>query len=483
MSDSLKDRTIKGIAWSAVDKILVKSMQFIINIIIARILMPEDYGIIGMIMVFIALSNLLIDSGFSQALVQKKDRTQIDMATAFYFNIIIAVACYALLYVAAPLIALFYDMPILCPVLRVIGLVVIFNSLCTVQRANLLIKLDFKTSAIINVIAALASGVVGVILANRGYGVWSLVCQTLTMQGIIATLLWGIGRWRPSLSFSLGSIKGLWHFGSKLLIAGTVATIVREINSIVIGRFYRAQELGYYHRAVQTTDVVSMTTNDIINAVTFPVLSSVQDDKERLKSIYSQMLSMTAFCIFPIMALLAILAEPLVILLLTEKWIPIVPLIQWLCIARVFTPISALNMNILNAIGRSDLYLKVDLSKLPITLGIMAITLPIGVEAVVVGATVSSFICYFINAYYPGKFFKIGARYQVKMFYKTILATIVLIIVGVLSMQVSDNPLVQVLIAGVLSVVSYVSSAIMLKSQDIRVITNVLRERINEILA
>ena len=201
MPESLRAKTFRGVAWSAIDKILVKIVQFAVNIIIARILMPEDYGIIGMIMVFITLSYLVIDSGFSQALVQRLDRTQVDMSTAFYFNILVGVICYAILYLLSPLIASFYNLDILCSILRVIGLVVIFNSLCTVQRANLLINIDFRTTAIINITAALISGIVGIILAQSGYGVWSLVSQTLVMQGISTFLLWIIGRWKPTLVF------------------------------------------------------------------------------------------------------------------------------------------------------------------------------------------------------------------------------------------------------------------------------------------
>ena len=477
MSESLKNKTIRGIAWSAIDKVAVRGVQFIVNIVIARVLMPADYGAIGMIMVFITLSNLLIDSGFSQALVQKQDRTQVDMSTAFFFNIIIALSCYCILYVISPFIASFYDISILSPVLRVIGLSVILNSLCTVQRANLLIKIDFKTLAIANIVCIIMSGIVGLILAYNGWGVWALVGQTLTQQGMSAVLLWLLGRWHPILKLSKDSVKQLWRFGSKLLAAGTVATIVREINSIVIGKFYRASELGYYHRAIQTTDLVSNTTNEVINVVTFPVLSSVQNDRDRLVSIYHKMLSLTAFCIFPVMTFLAIIADPLVCLLLTEKWRPIVPLIQWLCFSRIFTPVNALNMNILNAVGRSDLYLKVDLSKIPIIIAIMAITLPISVDAVVIGNVVSSFICYFINAYYPGKLFGSGAMVQFSLFKRTILSTICLSVFAIVTIRLFDDNIVKLLSTTVVALIVYLGSAILFKSQDLQEIWRIIKER------
>ena len=480
MPESLKKRTIKGIAWSAIDKVAVRGVQFVVNIIIARVLMPADYGAIGMIMVFITLSNLLIDSGFSQALVQKQDRTQVDMSTAFYFNIIIALSCYCILYVVAPFIASFYDISILSSVLRVIGLSVIFNSLCTVQRANLLIKIDFKTLAISNVVCIIISGMTGLFLAYSGWGVWALVGQTLTQQGLSAILLWLLGRWHPLLKLSKDSVKQLWRFGSKLLAAGAVATIVREINTIVIGKFYRASELGYYHRAIQTTDLVSNTTNEVINVVTFPVLSSVQNDRDRLVAIYHRMLSLTAFCILPVMTLIAIIAEPLVCLLLTEKWLPIVPLIQWLCFSRIFTPVNALNMNILNAVGRSDLYLKADLSKIPIIVVVMAITLPISVDAVVIGNVISSFICYFINAYYPGKLFGSGIIVQYNLFKPTILSTICMAVFAIGTIRLFEDNILKLLLTTFVAFITYIGASILFKSQNIHEIWRIIKERKNK---
>lgn len=476
---TLKHKAFRGIAWSAVDKMAVKGINFLISIVIARILSPSDYGIIGMVMVFILVSSLFADSGFSQALVQKKDRTQADMSTAFFFNILVAVCCYALLFVAAPFVAQFYEMPLLVPVLRILGINVIIISLGTVQRANLLIRIDFRTLAIVNVLSAAISGVVGVSMAYNGYGVWSLVGQMLVMQVSSAFLLWVLGQWKPGLEFSKASMYRLWDFGSKLLTAGMVATIMREIYSIVIGKFYRSAELGYYHRAVHTTEVISGTINEIVNVSTFPILSSIQDDRQRLISVYSRLLSMTAFIVFPIMALLALVASPLVSVLLTDKWLPAVVLIQWLCMARMFTPISALNMNILNAVGRSDLFLKVDLSKLPITILVMIITLPISVKAVVIGNFVDTFICYFINAYLPGRLFNFGVKAQFKIFRSIILSTMVMACAAYMAMQLVESPLPQLLLGGIVGVVAYLFVSYIQKSPELKEIYLQIQKRRN----
>lgn len=481
MSEStLKHKAVKGIAWSAVDKMAIKGINFLIGIVIARILSPSDYGIVGMVMVFIVLSSLFADSGFSQALVQKKDRTQSDMSTAFFFNIFVAVCCYALLFIASPFVARFYEMPLLVPVLRILGLNVIIISLGTVQRANLLIKIDFRTLAIVDVLSAMVSGVVGVCMAYNGYGVWSLVGQMLIMQTSSVFWLWVLGRWRPRFEFSRTSMHGLWSFGSKLLTAGAVATISREIYSIVIGKFYRSAELGYYHRAVHTTDMISGTINEIINVSTFPILSSIQDDRQRLVSVYSRLLSMTAFLVFPIMTLLAVVASPLVSVLLTDKWLPAVALIQWLCMAKMLTPISSLNMNILNAVGRSDLFLKVDLSKLPLTILAMVITLPIGVKAVVIGNFVNTLICYFINAYLPGRLFGFGVKAQFRIFRSIIVSTIVMACATYMAMQLADSPLLRLLLGGIVGGITYLAASYILKCPELKEVYLQIQKRHKE---
>ncbi len=469
----LKDKAVKGVFWSAVDKGGVKAISFIVSIIIARILSPDDYGTIGMILVFINISNIIIDSGISQALVQRKDRSDTDMSTAFFFNIAIGVLCYFLLFILAPAISRFYNVAELTPILRVLGIVLIFNSLATVQRANLLIKLDFKTMAAVNLVGVIVSAGVGLCSAYSGFGVWALVFQQLTLSVTVTGVFWLLGKWRPFMCFSTQSFRHLWHFGNKLLIAGLVATILREIYSMTIGKFYHKAELGFYSRAVQTTDMVAYTTYDVINAVSFPILSTLQDDRTRLISIYSRMLAMTAFIIFPIMTMLAVLAEPLVSVLLTDKWLPAVVLIQWLCFARVFTPISALNMNILNAVGRSDLFMKLDFSKTPLIIIAMIITIPIGVKAIIIGDFIISFICYFINAYLPGRMFGFGIKAQWVIFYRIVIATAIMALCGSLVVHFVTNKLLALIIGSFMCLTIYILCAKTLKITQLQELSEI----------
>lgn len=478
--NDLKSKTLKGILWSAIDKAGVKAVSFIVSIVIARILSPADYGVIGMILVFIVIANIFIDSGMSQALVQRKHRSAEDMATAFYFNIAISVICYIVLFFSAPAIANFYSVPLLVTILRVLGLNIVIAAFATVQRANLLAKLDFKTIAVVNICSVTVSGVAGIWMAYAGYGVWALVGQQMSSIFTSSCVFWLFGKWHPTAPFSKESFKKLWNFGSKLLATGLVSTIIREINSVAIGRIYRSEELGYYTRAVQTSDMVAITTNEVINAVTFPVLSSLQDNREQMVSVYSRMLGMTAFFIFPIMTGLAVVARPFISVLLTDKWLPAVVLLQWLCFARMFTPISSLNMNILNAIGRSDLFMKLDFSKIPLTIATMAITIPIGVEAIVIGSFVNTFICYFINAYLPGKLFNFGVKAQFRIFWRIMLCTGLMALFTWLVTFKIDNELTQLIVGILAGILSYIVFSSIFRIKELVEIKQIVLSKINQ---
>lgn len=471
----LKKKAIKGVLWSGIDKAGVKATAFIVSIVIARILSPSDYGIIGMILVFIAIANIFIDSGMSQALVQRKNRTSADMATAFYFNIVVAVACYAILFSIAPIISRFYQVELLTPILRVLGLNIIISSFATVQRANLQAHLDFRTIAFVNLTGVIVSGAVGIYMANAGYGVWALVGQQMSSTGISTLVYWLFGKWHPTVGFSFESFKSLWKFGSKLLATGIVSTILREVYTVAIGKAYRSSELGYYSRAVQTADMVAVTTNDIINAVTFPILSSLQEDKEKMVEIYSRMLGMTAFFIFPIMTGLAVVASPFISVLLTDKWLPVVPLLQWLCFARMFTPISALNMNILNAAGRSDLFMKLDFSKMPLLILTMIITIPLGVKAIVVGSFINTFICFFINAYLPGKMFNFGVKAQYRIFRNISVATLMMAVIVWLSMAMVHSQILKLTIGILIGFSSYMVFSYLLRIKEFSEILKIIQ--------
>ncbi|MDX9847995.1 MAG: lipopolysaccharide biosynthesis protein [Tenuifilaceae bacterium] len=467
-STTLKSKATKGMLWSALDKFAVQAGHFAIGIVLARLLMPEDFGLIGMLSIFIAISQTFIDSGMGSGLIQKKDRSNHDFSTVFVFNLAVSVTFYFILYFSAPLIAQFYSMPQLVMLTRVLSLNIIINSLAIVQRTKLTINIDFKTIAKVNVASVFISGIVAVYFAYSGLGVWALVIQNLVRAAIAVLMLWFLSRWAPSLVFSKESFKNLFGFGSKLLIAGLYARTLQEVYNITIGKFYQAAELGFYTRARSFVDITNGTITSILQQVTYPILASLQDDRDRMVSVYSRLIRMTAFFVFPAMTLLALLAEPFVLFFLTEKWLPAVVLLQLMAFARIFYPISALNMNILNAVGRSDLFLKVDLSKFPVIVLVLIITIPLGVKAIVIGHIVTSFISFFINSYMPGKLFGYGALKQLRDMIPIFIATGIMAALVYASIFLLDSNILKMLIGGFVGISSFLTVSHFMKIEEMK---------------
>lgn len=478
---SLKLQATNGMIWSALDKFAVQGGQFIVGIILARLLIPEDFGLIAMLSVFIAISQTFIESGMGSGLIQKKIKTDVDFSTVFVFNIVVSFFLYSILFTLAPFISEFYEKPQLVLLTRVLSLNIIINSLAIVQQTKLIIKLDFKTIAKVNVVSVLSGGLVAVYFAFTGWGVWALVIQNLVRAFVSVVMFWILSHWKPSIMFSKQSFKALFGFGSKLLISGLYATGLNEIYNITIGKVYSASELGYYTRSKQFAEVSSGTVTGIIQQVTYPILASIQDDNDRLVSVYRRLIKMTAFLVFPAMTLLALLAHPFIIVLLTDKWAPAIVLLQWLCFARVVIPINALNMNILNAVGRSDLFLKVDLAKAPIIIATLIITIPMGVKALVIGNVIHSFISFFINAYMPGKLFKYGAIQQIKDLIPIFIATGIMSIAVFVVRSLFTNYLIQLSLGLVIAIVTYTSVSHFLKSEELKeLISLLIKKRTNK---
>lgn len=455
MADSVRSKLLHGVAWNFTEKILVKAVSFVISIILARLLAPSDYGLTGMLAVFLSVSSVFIEGGLAKALIQRQDCQDIDYSTAFVTNVSMSLVIYVVLFFAAPLIADFYDEPLFVSLTRAMALTIVLGSFNIVQRAKLMANVDFKSLAQINVLSIIVTGAIGITMAYLGYGVWALVGQAIGSTLFLIFIFPFYSKWKPSLRFSKESFSRLFGFGSKLMITGVYSVIFNNIATICIGKAYKSQLLGYYTRASQFPDLISFTVNDVLGTVTFPVLSELQNDKDRLVAVYRKSLLATALVIFPVMVLCALLAYPLVLILLTEKWVPCVVLMQWLCLARIFTPLSALNMNILNAVGRSDLFMKLDFSKAPLTIIILAITIPISVEAIVIGSFVDSFLCFFINAYLPGRMFGYGAWQQLKDWKYIILSILLMSVAVYLFMLVVQNVWLQLFIGGTIGIVVY----------------------------
>lgn len=466
MPQSVRSQLLHGVAWNFIEKVLMRGASFIIGIILARLLSPSDFGLIGMLAIFVAISNVFIEGGLAKALIQRKDCQDIDFSTAFVANVVMSLVIYTILFLTAPLIADFYDEPILIDITRILSLNFVLGSINIVQRAKLMANVDFKSLAQINVISTIVSGVVGIAMAYYGCGVWSLVGQTLCSTIVLLLLFPFYSKWRPSVSFSRDSFRRLFGFGSKLMATGVYSVVLNNISTICIGRFYKSSQLGFYTRASQFSEMISTTMFDVLGNVTFPVLSHLQDDRERLVLVYRKSLFITAMLIFPLMILCALLSRPIVIILLTEKWLPCVVLMQWLFLARMFTPLSAINMNILNAVGRSDLFMKLDFSKAPLIIIVLAITIPISVEAITIGSFCTSFICFFINAYLPGRMFGYGA-FNMICDWRYIFLSLVIMVFAVLAyLHFVTDLWLQLFGGGIIGVVVYALCCYMFKVVD-----------------
>lgn len=386
MSNSLKQVATKGVLWSSIERFSVQGIQFVIMIIMARLLTPEDYGLVGMLTIFLAVSQSLIDSGFSQALIRKQNRTEVDNSTVFYFNIAVGLALYLLFYIFAPWVADFYGLPELSLVMRVVCLGIIFNSLAVVQRALLTVRIDFKTQAKASLIAAVISGMAGVILAYTGFGVWALVCQQLVNLGINTLLLWIFSKWKPMRAYSWTSFRELFSFGSKLLASGLLDTTYNNIYPIVIGKVFSAGDLGHYTRAQQFSVFPSSNITGILQRVTYPVLCSIQNDIDRLRGVYRKFLKLSAYVVFPLMTGLAAVSFPFIRIVLGEKWMFCAVLLQIICFSMMWYPIHAINLNLLQVQGRSDLFLRLEIIKKSIGVIILFLTIPLGLKIMCLGS-------------------------------------------------------------------------------------------------
>ncbi len=457
-NSSLKQKTISGFFWSFSDNFANQLIHFIVGIILARLLSPAEFGLIGMITIFIAVSESFIDSGFSQALIRKKECTVADFSTVFYFNLVVGILFFMILFISAPAIASFFKEPRLMELVRVLGIVLIIDAITAIQRTILTRNIDFKLQTKVSVIATVFSGVVGIAMAFKGFGVWSLVARTLSQRAMNSLLLWIWNKWKPKLLFSLRSFKELFSFGSKLLLSGLIDTIYKNVYYLIIGKYFSAQELGYYTRADSFKNLPSKNLNGIISRVSFPVLSQLQDDPERLKAGYKKLIKTTMYITFILMAGMAATAEPMINVLIGEKWEPAVPYLQLLCFVGAMYPLHSLNLNMLNVRGRSDLYLKLEIIKKILAIPTILIGIIWGIKVMILGMWVNSIISYYLNSYYSGRLVSYPICEQLEdivpsLYIALFMGVIVFIIGKLIPLGAASAFLVQILLGSILIIV------------------------------
>lgn len=400
---SLRKQATAGLVWTYAQQFGNQLIGFVVSLILARLLLPEEFGLIGMIAVFVSVGNTLLKGGLTQSLIRSQELDQVDYSTVFYFNLAASIFVYIIIYFISPYIAIFYEQDILTSLLRVYCLSFIIAAFSAVQLVRLTKIMDFKTQTLIAIPATIIGGVVGIIMAYKGYGVWSLVWSYLITSIGSAIQLWIYSNWTPSFVFSKRKFYDHLNFGYKLTLAGLLSTIFSNIYLIIIGKYFSAAQVGFYTRAETMKQLPVANISDALSRVTYPLFSSIQDDAVRLKRVYKQIMKMVIFIIAPILIILAVLAEPTFRFLFTEKWLPAVPYFQILCITGILHPIHSYNLNILNVKGRSDLYLKLEVIKKIFIVIVVFIAVQFGIMALLYGQVLLSIISFVINTHYSGK--------------------------------------------------------------------------------
>lgn len=448
MADSIKKKYLSGVAWTLGQNILVRGASFVFTIILARILSPEDYGLIGMLSIFITISQVFISSGFGEALIQKEVCTEEDYSTAFYFNIIVSLLAYIILFFSAPYISAFYYEEKLCLLLRVLALNFIINSLTIVQSARMTKEMNFRSFSIINFLSTIISGIVGVILAYTGFGVWALVVQTIFSSFVLFVLFVFFNNWLPKLGFSMESFRHLWNYGSKLIVTGLISVIQLNLSSILIGRFYKSAQVGYYTRAQSFGELPSTILFSVFSSVTFPTFCKLQNDRDRLLKVYKRIIFNIVLITCPIILCLVLLSKPLILILLTDKWLPCVPLLQWLLLARMFLPIGATQTSLLRSIGRTDLYMKLYFVTAPLSLLSIIISISFGVRAMAMATFIAAVLSNFISSYIIGKLVGYGIKDQIKDWRRIFLSLSIMCIGVYLTIMIIPYTLLQLVLGG-----------------------------------
>ena len=473
----IKEKAISGVRWTTIEQVATMVLQFVIGIIVARLVDPSDYGLIAMLGIFISFGNIFVNSGFGIALIRKKDVTLEDYSTAFFFNIIIGLIVYVILFITAPIIARFYDTPLLEEITRYYTLTILINSFSIVQIAKLTHELRFRIQFLINLTALFVSGTLGIVLAYKGFGVWALVWQGLSAS-IIKTLLYiFFSKWKPLLLFSRNSFRYLFSFGSKLLVTNLIDTVYDNIYTLVIGKYYSAKSAGYYNRSLQMAQLPQNVVSQVVAKVALPVLTPYQEDNKKLLQVYEKMFRLTVFVSYPLMILMTVLAEPIILILLGEKWLPSVPYMQILTVSVIFVVLTLINLNLFFVKGRSGLVLKIDIYKKIVGFGVVILMIPLGLKWICVGTIIYAMSAFVINCSQTKKILNYGLIPQLKaaapsLLYSIIMGAIVFYIIKGIS-----NPYIELVVGGIVGVLAYIIIALIMRDKTLLDIISIIKER------
>lgn len=475
---SLKGHAISGFVWSFLQQFSVQLITFSVQLILARILQPSEFGLIGMLTVFIGIGTALFEGGMTSSLIRVSTVDTTDYSTVFFFNLGVSVLIYLLFFLTAPYIALFYRQPMLTDIARVYGLSFVFLAFGTVQNTILTKEMKFKKQALVTFPALLIGSVVGVILAKNEYGVWSLVYSMLITNLLTSVFLWFSSDWRPKFIFDVDKFKLHFHFGYKMTISSLLDTIFINIYQIIIGRFYNPVLVGYYTRANSLMMLPVGNVSAALNKVVFPLFAKVQHDIPSLKAAYKKIMLVVLFVITPIIVLMALLANQLVVFLFTEKWLPIVPIFQIICFSGVLYPLHLYNLMILQVKGRSDLFLKLEVFKKVLLVLIIAISIFYGFTSLLIGYVIASILALFINTYYAGSMIDYTMKQQLLDILPIFVISICmgLVVFFVNSNLIAYNNISRLIISSSAGVIVYIFLAFIFKFQTINDIRNIIKK-------
>ncbi len=474
-AEIIKNKTFSSFVWRLAERCAAQSVTFIVSIVLARLLNPSDYGLVAMIIIFIAISQVFVDSGLGSALIQKKNADDLDFSTVFYFNVFICVIIYLTVYFSAPYIANFYDNMQLASILRVLGITIIISALKNVQQAYVSRNLIFKHFFFSTIGGTIIAAFVGITLAYYGFGVWALVNQQVVNVIIDTFILWFTVKWRPQKTFSLGRLKTLFSYGWKLLISSLVDTIYTNLRQLIIGKMYSPAALGFYNRGYQFPSFIVTNINTAIDSVLLPVMSREQENKIRVKMMTRRAIKVSGFVIWPMMIGLFVIAKPLIILLLTDKWIESVPYLKTFCIIFALEPIQTANLNAIKAVGRSDIFLKLEVIKKSIGFLILLISMNYGVFSIAIGMLLYAFIASVINSWPNKKLLDYSYIEQILDILPSISLSIFMGFIICFFSKIDLNNFKMVMCQVILGCIVYVLGALLLKFDSFQYILGIIK--------
>ena len=473
----LKKKVISGLAWKFGERIIAQLTSFIVSVILARLLLPSDYGAVALVMVFISIANVFVSAGFGNALVQKKDVDNLDFSSVFYINIAVSLILYIALFLAAPFIAGFYNMPVLSQVIRVLGIVVIIAAIKSVQQAYVSREMIFQRFFWSTLFGTLISGIVGVYMAYKGFGVWALVAQYLTNSFIDTAILWFTIRWRPVLKCSWKRARGLVSFGWKILLSALLETGYNELRSLLIGKIYSAGDLAFYNQGDKYPKLIVANINDSISSVLFPAISKVQENTEKVKTLTRRAIQVSSYVMWPMMVGLGVIAEPLVRIVLTEKWLPCVPYIRIFCFVYGLWPIHDSNLQALKAMGRSDLYLGLEIIKKIAGIIALLASVKYGPLAIAWSLVITSIASAFINSAPNRRLLNYSYKEQFMDLMPPFFLSVVMAVV-IYPVSLTRLPDLLLIIIQIISgIIVYLVSSVITRQKSFKYLSDIIKHR------